>query len=306
MITRRLAFAAPLVTAPLAFLAGCTRLDALNGLNTLVPGDGGVRKLANGVVLGPDLRQRLDVWGAEPAGAPRPVIVWFYGGSWNSGDRGGYAFLARALVARGFVVVVPDYRLAPETRFPGFVEDGAAALAWTAANIAKYGGDAGRIALMGHSAGAHIAMLLALDKGYGVADKVKAVVGLAGPYDFLPLTPGGAADVALTSAAARPGGMASTQPISFARADAPPVLLLSGDEDTTVQPGNAQRLAAALQAKGAQATVKLYKGIGHIGILLACSKPFRGKAPVLADAAAFLTPILAPAAADTAPAAQSR
>ena len=293
MINRRLALVAPLVAAPLALLASCTKLDALNGLNTLVPGDGGARKLANGVVLGPDVRQRLDVWGPERVTTPLPVIIWFYGGSWNSGDRAGYAFVARALVARGFMVVVPDYRLAPETRFPGFVQDGAAAVAWTAQNIATYGGDPARIALMGHSAGAHIAMLLALDKGYGVADHVKAVVGLAGPYDFLPLTPGGAADVALGGAK----DMAQTQPISFARPDAPPVLLLHGDEDTTVQPGNSRRLAAALQAKGAAAEVKLYRGQGHIGILLACSKPFRGKAPVLADATGFLTRVLAPAGA---------
>ncbi|MEI6486323.1 MAG: alpha/beta hydrolase [Sphingomonadales bacterium] len=274
--------------------AACSPLAALNGLNRLTPGDGGVRQLVEGASFGSDARQRLDVYAPEQAAGPLPVIVFIYGGSWNSGLRDGYGFAARALAARGFVVVVPDYRLVPQVRWPAFVADGAAALNWTVANIAAHGGDPARIAVMGHSAGAHIALLLALHRQWGVADHIKAAVGLAGPYDFLPFLPGGAADAALGNAA----DLRDTQPISFARKDAPPLLLLHGDKDTTVLPRNSLRLANAVNDLGGQAQVTVYPGVTHIGILLALSKPFRGKAPVLADATAFLNRVLkAPAAA---------
>ena len=269
--------------------AACSPLGALNGLNRLTPGDGAVKQRMDGAAYGADPRQRLDVWAPKAATGKLPVIVFFYGGSWNSGSRDGYGFAARALAARGFVVVVPDYRLVPQVRWPGFVEDGAAAVQWTLANITAYGGDPGRVAVMGHSAGAHIALLLALDRRWGVADAIKAAVGLAGPYDILPLTAGGAADKAMGNAA----DLNDTQPIHFARADAPPLLLLHGEIDTTVLPRNSQRLANAIGDVGGRAKVKIYPGVTHIGILLALSKPFRGKASALEDTGKFLAAALA-------------
>ncbi|PZN92090.1 MAG: alpha/beta hydrolase [Alphaproteobacteria bacterium] len=284
-ITRRWAIAGG-ITA-IAAMSGCSRLGTLNGVNTLTPGDGGTDRLAVDIAYGSDPRQQLDIY--APTGArTAPVLVFFYGGSWNSGRRQDYAFAARALAAQGFVVVVPDYRLVPQVTYPGFVEDGAAAVAWTVRNIARYGGDPARIGATGHSAGAYIALMLALDRRWlaaaGTPDAIRAAVGLAGPYDFAPFEPGGAAEAAF-------GGFAdvrATQPITYARAGAPPVLLLTGADDTTVRPRNAERLAAALQAQGSRAAMKSYPGIGHIGIILALSKPFRGKAPALADTAAFL------------------
>lgn len=286
-ITRRLLLAVTaLIVAPLA-IAGCSSLGTLNAVNSLTPGDGGTDRVAVDIAFGSDPRQKLDIY--TPAGtAKAPVIVFFYGGSWSSGRRQDYAFAARALAAQGFVVVVPDYRLVPQVKFPAFVEDGAAAVAWARAHIADHGGDPARIGVAGHSAGAYIALMLALDPQWlakaGAPGAIKAAVGLAGPYDFLPFVPGGAADLALGG----PGDLAPTQPIGFARADAPPVLLLNGAEDTTVLPRNATNLAAALTAKGAIAETRIYPDIGHIGILLAVSKPFRSKAPALADSAGFL------------------
>ncbi len=267
-----------------ALAAACSPLGALNGLNRLAPGDGGVRLLVEGAAFGADPRQRLDVYAPRGATAPLPVVVFFYGGSWNSGLRDGYGFAARALAARGFVVVVPDYRLVPQVRWPAFVEDGAAAVQWVAAQIAAHGGDPARIAVMGHSAGAHIALLLSLDRRWGVSGQIRAAVGLAGPYDFLPFVAGGVAEAALGNAA----DPNETQPIHFARGDAPPLLLLHGARDTTVLPRNSTRLANAVTDLGGRAETRLYADIGHIGILLALSKPFRGKAPVLADASNFL------------------
>ena len=272
--------------AALVGIGGCSSLNVLNGVNSLTPGDGGTYRESTGIAFGADPRQMLDVYSPEKAqGAP--VIVFFYGGSWNSGRRQDYAFAARALAARGFVVVVPDYRLVPQVRFPAFIEDGAAAVAWTVANIARHGGNPSRIGVSGHSAGAYIAMMLALDPRWllaaGAPGAVKAAVGLAGPYDFYPFEPGGAAEAAF----GREADPRVTQPISYARADAPPVLLLTGDDDTTVKPRNAQALAAKLKGLGAIAEERGYPGIGHIGIILAISKPFRGKAPALGDSVTF-------------------
>jgi acetyl esterase/lipase len=274
-------------------LAGCSRLGVLNGVNDLTPGDSDVVRLAEGVAFGTDPRQRLDIY-APKAASRAPVLLFFYGGSWSSGRRQDYAFAARAYAARGFVTVVPDYRLVPQVHYPAFVEDGAAALAWTAANIGRFGGDAAAIGVAGHSAGAWIAMMLALDGRWAKAagappGAIRAAAGLAGPYDFLPFTPGGAGELAMGQAP----DLAATQPISHVSATAPPVLLLTGDVDTTVKPRNSLALASALQAAGARAETRLYPGIGHIGIVLALSKPFRGRAPALADSAGFLKAHLA-------------
>ncbi len=292
VVMDRRRFALGTLFSPL-LLAGCTRFDALNGLNSLTPGDSAAAPVARAIGYGPDPRQGLDIH--APPGADRlPVLVFFYGGSWASGRRQDYGFAARALAARGFVVVVPDYRLVPDVRYPAFVEDGAAALAWTVANIARHGGDPARIATIGHSAGAYIALMLALDRRWtaaaGAPGAVKAAVGLAGPYDFLPFEPGSAAEAAFGQAPDR----RDTQPIAHVRGNAPPVLLLTGDADDTVKPRNSAALAAALTTAGARAETRTYPGLGHIGIILALSKPFRGKAPVLADSAAFLNKVLAP------------
>ncbi|MBV8971803.1 MAG: alpha/beta hydrolase [Sphingomonadaceae bacterium] len=270
-----------------AALAGCSRLGALNGLNAVTPGDGGVVRRVDGAAYGADPRQRLDVYALAGATGRLPVVVFFYGGGWDSGYRGGYAFVARALAARGFVVVVPDYRLVPQVRFPAFVEDAAAAVRWTADHIAEWGGDPARIAVAGHSAGAHIALLLTLDRHYlapaGAAGAIKAAVGLAGPYDFLPLDQPQA-----IAAFGQARDLSATQPIHFVRADAPPVLLLTGDADDVVRPRNTTALADALRKAGAPVEVAMYERLGHIGILLALSKPFRGKADVLATMTGFL------------------
>lgn len=257
----------------------------------MVPKDGGSRRAAVGVAYGPHPRQRLDVYTPTGASAaPRPVIVFFYGGSWNSGTRSGYGFVGRALAARGFVTVIPDYRLVPEVAYPAFVEDGAAALRWVRAHAKDYGGDGGRIVLAGHSAGAYISAMLAVDGRWLGADRkaVRGFAGLAGPYDFAPFTT--ASSQAAFGAWPRP---AETQPVTWADASAPPALLLTGAEDATVRPRNSEALAAALRKAGVAAEVRRYSGIGHVGILTAVARPFRGKAPVIDDVAAFAARVTA-------------
>lgn len=279
-----------LLQKPFAFLAAmglaaCSPLGALNGLDSVASG-GGVRQVARDQAFGSDPRQQLDVYAPSRA-QNAPVLVFFYGGSWSSGKRQDYQFAARAFAKRGYVVVVPDYRLVPQVRFPGFVQDGASAVRWTRDHIAVLGGDPQRIAVAGHSAGAYIALMLALDPRWlreaGVEGAIRAGISLAGPADFLPFTVGATREAFGASPDPR-----ATQPISFARADAPPLLLLHGDADDTVYPKNSRNLASAIQKAGGRVEEKEYPGLGHVGILISLSKPFRGKASALDDSVAFL------------------
>ena len=270
--------------------AACSPLRLMNRPVPVLPSE------IRGAAYGPGARHRLDAYPTAAAGSGRrvPVVVFFYGGSWQSGSRGDYRFAADALRARGLLAVVPDYRLYPEVRFPAFVEDAARAVAWVREHAAELGGDPDRIFLMGHSAGAHLAALLALDPrrlaGAGVPrSAVRGAVGLAGPYDFLPFRGDTFRDLFGPEA-----GWPETQPIRFAAAAAPPMLLLTGGRDATVRPGNSVRLAARLREHGADAQVKIYPRLGHGTILAALSRPLRFLAPVVRDVEAFVRERSAP------------
>ena len=216
-------------------------------------------------------RQRLDVYRpASPRATPAPVVVFFYGGAWQSGDRGGYRFIGHALARAGFTVVIPDYRLAPDVAFPAFLEDGAQALRWVEDHIAEYGGDPHRLFLMGHSAGAYNAIMIALDRRYTAAAKVdggsiRGAVGIAGPYDFRLDTP------FLRTLFGTATESRDTQPISFAHFGGPPILLVTGDADETVDPKNSRSMAQALQAVKSPVSVLEVPGLKHMAILLQLS-----------------------------------
>jgi acetyl esterase/lipase len=244
-------------------------------------------KLARGLGYGQDRRQRLDVYGPKRLSENLPVVVFFYGGSWQSGDRADYAFVAALLVRQGFVVVVPDYRLYPQVKFPDFMEDSAAATAWVFNNIAAHGGDPDTIFLMGHSAGAYNAVLLALARIFlqetGIdAGRIAGVIGLAGPYDFLPLQ-----DPALKAIFSPPVDIRHTQPITFARGDAAPLFLATGGADSKVKPRNTAALAARLRELGGTVETKVYPSLGHIGIILSLLPALGWRAPVMKDVLAF-------------------
>ena len=276
------------VAALVAFVSPPAQLSLLDGL---MGGGEGVMRVGRALPFGSH-GQTLDVWRPSPDGsAPRsrPVVIFWYGGGWVKGDRAAYAFAARAFASAGFVVVVPDYRKVPGVRFPAFLQDGAEAVRWTVDHVAQYGGDPRRIAFAGHSAGAYEAVMLALDRRYLTAAGVdplavvRAAVGLSGPYDFYPFDARRAVD-ALGNA---PDPLA-TQPITFARADAPPMLLVTSSNDTEVRPRNALSLARRLHALGAPVELRVYPRLTHEDVAMALSRPFRGKGAVLADSAAFL------------------
>ncbi len=248
-------------------------------LNALAPRDG--ITLTRDIAYADGPRRSLDVYAPRPADTSAPVLVFFYGGGWTSGSKAMYRFVGAAMAAHGVLVVIPDYRLYPEVRFPMFMDDAAAAVAWAHANAAKFGGDAHRLFLMGHSAGGQIATLLALDSSYlrsvGLSAErdVCGVIGLAAPYDFVPLES--------TAAKAIFGPEADwprSQPIGHVSALAPPMLLLAGRGDNTIDPGSTLRLAARLRAAGASTRDELYPDVGHRTLIAAFAGPLAFLAPV--------------------------
>jgi acetyl esterase/lipase len=272
-----------LVLAAMLVLSGCARVDLLNALVPV-----GNITVARDISYAAGDRHKLDIYHPRHMTPGAPVIVFFYGGAWQTGDKGDYLFAAEALATTGSIVVVPDYRLYPEVTFPGFLEDGAAAVAWTFGNIGRYGGDPRSIFLAGHSAGAYIAVMLALNREYlvkaGIPDaKLAGAIGMSGPYDFLPLT---RADVKPILEVVP--DMRVTQPITYARADAPPLLLTHGDKDVTVGPYNTHHLADRIRALGGRVEDHYYPGLDHVDTAIALTALFRDRAPELADISAFL------------------
>lgn len=260
------------------------------GDRLLGDGDGATLQVA-GQPYGPGPRNMLNIW--VPTGTQKtdrlPVIIWLYGGGWYSGARDDYGFAGRAFARQGFIVVIPDYRIVPEGHWPDFLQDSAAAVAWTEKHIAEHGGDPGRIALAGHSAGAYNAVMLALDPQWmreagSDASAIRGVAALAGPYDFLPFEKGGRADVAMGDI--RPAER--TQPIQFVRGDAPPLWLGHGTADTVVRVRNSQNLAAAMQRAGGTATLRTYEGLSHNDLVMALTGPLAYKGPILSEATDFL------------------
>ena len=227
-------------------------------------------------------RQKLDFYQPKVRRADGKAVIFFYGGSWDSGSKDDYVFVGQALAARGITVIIADYRLYPQVRFPAFLEDAAQATRWAADRV---GVD--KLFIMGHSAGGHIALMLAANTPYlaGVGVdrmRLRGVIGISGPYDFLPLTAHNLIDIF--------GGPnnPAVEPITFARAPLPSALLVQGMADSTVYPRNAENLAAAWRMAGAPVELKLYPGVGHIGIIVAFSDLLRERAPTLRDVTAYI------------------
>lgn len=236
--------------------------------------------------FGANSRQRLDVY--VPAGARgRPIIVFWYGGSYERGSKDQYRFVGAALARSGHVAVLPDYRLYPEARFPDFMADAAAALSWVVSHAAEFGGDPSRIYLAGHSAGAQIAGLLAYDRALleraGLrAEAIKGFIGLSGPYALDP-----DAEILKTVFAA-PYGFDDWQPVRKVGPGSPPALLLHGEGDDVVWPSHAKSMAEALTRAGVALTLRIYPGRGHADTVAAFAKLAPRKLPVLEEVGKFV------------------
>ncbi|KXV07974.1 alpha/beta hydrolase [Caballeronia megalochromosomata] len=243
---------------------------------------------ADGVAYGKGPRERLDVYAPDSGKrANLPVVVYFYGGGWQSGHRSNSRDVAQALAEHGIVTVAPDYRVYPDAVFPGFLDDAAAAVRWTRDHAREFGGDPGRIFLMGHSSGAHMAAMLATDPRYlaaqGMANtSLAGMIGLAGPYAAIPTSDPHMDEI--FPAALRAGAL----PITFISGHEPPMLLAAGTADTDVDPRNSDRFAAALRAHHDVVELKKYPGYGHDTVVQSFSAARRKDSPVLADVTAFI------------------
>lgn len=238
-------------------------------------------RVTNDLSYGEGPRHTLDIYAPETVAASAPVVVFFYGGGWETGAKEMYRFVGYSLAAQGLVVVIPDYRLHPAVEFPAFMNDAAEAVTWTRSNVARFGGDPNSLFLMGHSAGAHIATLLSMDPEYllsvsapAEAPSICGVIGLAGPYDFLPLRGG------VRAVFGPEANWPKSQPINYVSADAPPMLLMTGTRDGAVQYGNTLRLAERLREKGVEVEAEVYPGLGHGAVIAALSDALTFMAPV--------------------------
>jgi acetyl esterase/lipase len=269
-------------------LAASMPAQALNLLAAL----GGGTRLAD-QAYGPLPRQRFDLYSPDAA-APRPpggfpLVVFFYGGSWNSGERADYRFVGQALAAHGVVVMAADYRLYPEVRYPDFLGDCALATAHALTHAAALGADPKRVIVMGHSAGAYNAAMLALDPRWLGATRhspteLAGWIGLAGPYDFVPIK-----NPQVQPVFHHPDVPPQSQPLAHAQQHAVPTFLGAAVSDTVVSPArNTQALAEALTANSTPVTLRLYERTNHMSLIGAMAWPLRWLAPVLDDVVAFV------------------
>jgi len=261
------------------FMSACSPLQLLSA----IANDGDPSSVDQ--AFGPDQRQQLTVYVPQNVEGNADVVIFYYGGRWQSGDKEKYAFVADALTTRGFITVLPDYRLYPNVDWPDFIQDGASAYQWVYKNIGKYHGNPNRIFVMGHSSGAHIAAMVNVKESL-LEQSVKrpcGFVGLAGPYDFLPI-----ADVDVQQVFSSATDLHDTQPVTFVNKGDPVMLLLHGRDDTTVKPGNATRLAERVKQFGDHVELKFYDDLGHIGLLISLSSTFRGYSSALQDSVTFM------------------
>lgn len=274
-----------LLTTIAASLTALTACSGLKTLNFITPSSDYI--LNSDIAYKIDHKQKLDVYVPISPDKKNTVVVFFYGGSWQTGSKDQYKFVGQSLAKQGYITVIADYRKYPTVYFPAFMNDAANVLKWTHEHASDYGGNNNRIFVAGHSAGAHIAMLLTLDKSYiqhvkGKAEWIHGVIGIAGPYNFLPFT-----DPKIKALFSKVPD-AQTQPITYVRKDVPPVLLLHGTDDKDVLPKNSLQLAEKLKSDDNDTTLITYQGIDHIDIILAMSKYFTHKADVLKDIKEFI------------------
>lgn len=270
-------------------LSACSPVKVLNALTPSQTYD-----KTTGIAYGDDPRQKLDVYVPRHALAGAPVVVFFYGGSWNSGSRDDYTFVGEALASRGIVAVVADYRLYPQVRYPLFLEDSARAVAWTRTHIREFSGNAQRMYLMGHSSGGYNAAMLALDANLlgavGMSPKdLRGWIGLAGPYDFLPIENPDVRPVFFW-----PLSPPQSQPINHVSRGAPPALLIAASRDDLVDPArNTAGLARKMREVGLSVQDLYYSRPSHITLVATLSRPLQGLAPVLDQVVGFIkhTPI---------------
>lgn len=276
------------VSVSVGLLWLCSACSPVSMLNAIIP-ENGYHRFVD-IRYGETSRHKLDIYLSNHSNseAPKKTVIFFYGGGWDSGDKEDYKFVAEALSSAGFDVVIPDYRLYPDVVFPEFVDDAALAVSWSHKHLAKFGANPNGLFVAGHSAGAHIAALLTLDphylKRYQLSpDRLGGMIGLAGPYDFLPLE-----SDSLKTIFGPENERWRSQPINFVDGKNPPMLLMLGDDDSTVWPKNSRNLATKIREKGGNIELVEFKDYGHVEMVAKLAKPLRGEGRLLQAITEFI------------------
>ena len=270
------------VVAVIALAAACSGQRILNGLVT----DEGY-KVRKDMAYGSDVRQKMDIYIPDRPATDGCTILFLYGGRWEGGDKALYKFVGQALSSKGCVTAIADYRVYPKVKYPAFVQDSAAAFVWLHTHVAEFGGHADKLFIAGHSAGAYNAAMVAVHPRYlseagGQRGWIRGVIGISGPYDFLPFTDKDIIDIF------SPEKGPATQPITYAGAGMPPMLLVHGENDREVYPKNTRNFAAKLKAAGSPVETIIYPDAPHEAIVLSLLNGFRGKIPLLEDISTFV------------------
>lgn len=275
----------------LTTLSACSPIKLLNAV---VPES--TYQLHSAITYGDLPRQKLDIYipnqlasaNSAPNFKARKVVIFFYGGSWDSGSREDYKFVGEALASQGFIVVIPDYRVYPDVLFPAFMADPALAARWVKDHIKQYQGDSEQVFLVGHSAGAQIAVMLGVNPEYLAKQSLTpndfaGIVGLAGPYDFLPLK-----SQRLKTIFGPESEQWKSQPINFVDGKNPPMLLAVGTKDGTVWPRNTYNMAEKINKNNGLVKVVKLEGYGHIDMAAKLAKPLRGDGELLKAVVDFI------------------
>jgi len=224
-----------------------------------------------GLSYGSEERQQLDIYEPNEIPADPDMIAFFYGGGWITGNKDIHRFIGRSWAKRGYVVALPNYRLAPEVRYPDQVEDVARSLKWIRNKYENYPGN---IYLAGHSAGAHLASLVGFSKKWreiaGLdSEAIEGFILLSGVYQFYPYEK---ADYRVREFLGEKRYWREAQPFNQVNDSLPPVFLAHGKADTEVLPEQSIQLRDKLEKLGVRTELLLESGRGHIELLLETSR----------------------------------
>lgn len=256
---------------PLVLLGGCSALQVVNSVSKIYTVD-----VKENIAFGEDSKLKYDLYLPDSASEEfenTPVIVFFYGGSWNRGDKSEYEFVGRRLASMGYIAAIPNYRLYPEVKYPAFLEDGASSIAHLKKELAKSEykdrKPSQQFIMMGHSAGAYNAAMLALDSrwleavGLTHQTHIQGFIGLAGAYNIYPIN-----DVEVRPVFEHPNYPPKSQPIDYTAKGAAPSLILTPETDTLVSiERNSEALHNALKSAGNQSVLKTIEGTDHVTII---------------------------------------
>ena len=255
-----------LLAACCSFLIGCSTGSILRTIGKVSP-SASYQKTTD-IAYGTEPRQKMDLYVPEKKSTASKTVVFVYGGAWRTGNKNEYEFVAETIASMGHTVLVPDYRLFPAHKYPDFITDVADAIAYCEQSVPTCRPDVEPLVIMGHSAGAHSAALIATDpqvlRDAGTDLSIAGLIGLSGPYD-LPLD-----DPEVIPVFSQRKSAESVNPVALANEDSPPALLLHGSSDERVKTFHSERLAAALVDANVPVSQEMVKG-GHARLLLGMS-----------------------------------